>query len=134
VVRFLSDEWIAAFDRAAARAPGLTVPPGTDDLIIQHMVTDVPRAVSPDGERAFHLRLSTGPARVLAGRADTPTVTFTQSYATAAAVATGQASAQAAFMAGELRLGGRVDRLLAHHAALAAVDDCFAELRDATEH
>lgn len=128
---FLSEEWIADLDSAASAAPALVgVLPDdadVDALIIEHVVDD-------DGtERAFHLVLGQGPARARSGRAEVPTITFSQSRATAAAIASGRASAQSAFMAGDLRLGGRVDLLLAHHGALADLDDVFSEVRARTE-
>lgn len=127
---FLSDEWIADLDTAASTSPGLSdvLPDDEDeDLVIEHVVDD-------DGtERAFHLVIGHGPARARSGRAESPTITFAQDRATAVAIATGAASAQSAFMAGELRLGGRVDLLMAHHAALAELDDVFADVRTRTE-
>ncbi len=128
---FLSDEWIAALDAAASAAPGLVgvLPPDAEvsELVIQHVIDD------EGTERAFHVVLGPGPAHAHSGRADHPTITFSQDRATAAAIASGSASAQSAFMAGELRLGGRVDLLLAHHGALADLDDVFAEVRASTE-
>jgi hypothetical protein len=131
VVEFLSDEWIAELDSAANAASGLAgaLPDDAEiaELVIEHVVDD-------DGvERAFHLVIGRDRARAVPGRADRPTITFAQDRATAAAIASGSSSAQAAFMAGELRLGGRVDLLLAHHGALAELDDVFADLRARTE-
>jgi hypothetical protein len=131
VPRFLSDEWIAEMDAAASSAPSLVgvLPDDANitELVIEHVVDD-------DGdERAYHLVLGTGPARARQGHADTPTITFRQGRATAAAIASGASSAQAAFMAGDLRLGGRVDLLLTHHGALTELDDVFADVRARTE-
>jgi hypothetical protein len=127
---FLSDEWIADLDAAAAAAPGLSsvlADDETDELVIEHVIID------GDVERAFHLVIGHGPARARSGHAESPTITFSQDRATAVAIASGSASAQSAFMAGDLRLGGRVDLLLAHHAALAELDDVFADVRARTE-
>ena len=130
--RFLSDEWIEDLDALAAASSALEgIVPDAEEgaLVIQHVVTDVP----PGEDIAYHVVLGGGPARVRPGPAESATATFTQSYATARQIATGAASAQAAFMAGELRLGGRVDLLLTHHTALVAVDDVFAAVRERTE-
>lgn len=131
MLRFLSDEWIAALDAAAATSTALDGAIGGDEvLVVEHVVHD---GSGGDGAVAFHLRLGSGPARVRPGHADDPTVTFTQSRATAQAIASGTTSAQAAFMAGALRLGGRVDLLIEHHGALAEVDDVFAAVRERTD-
>jgi hypothetical protein len=133
VVRFLSDEWVAAMDRAANAAEGPRSGGGT--VVVQHVVTDVPDdlAAGRDSERVYHLVLTPDSAAVRPGRADAPTVTFTATYTVAAAVARGERSAQAAFMAGELRLGGAVEALLGQHAALGEVADPFAAVRAETE-
>lgn len=138
MLRFLSDEWIAALDDAARSSAALTGVLLSDEeggasVVVQHVVTGVPTTTDPAGEVAYHVVLDDGPTRVSRGRADDPTVTFTQTYDTARAVASGATSAQAAFMAGELRLGGRVDLLLAHHGALTGIDDVFADVRARTE-
>lgn len=138
MLRFLSDEWIAALDDAARRSAALSgVLAGEGEeavsVVVQHVVTDVPISTAPSGEVAYRVVLDDGPTRVVAGRADDPTVTFTQSYDTARAVASGATSAQVAFMAGDLRLGGRVDQLLTHHAALSGIDDVFADVRARTD-
>lgn len=125
MARFLSAEWITALDQALAGGARPALP---EPLVIQHVVTD-----GPDGEVVYHLRLDAAGSGAVPGRADDPTVTFTQTYATAAAISSGTASAQAAFMAGDLRLGGRVDALLANHAAIAELDDVLAPLRASTE-
>jgi hypothetical protein len=59
-------------------------------------------------------------------------VTFTQDRTTAAAIATGRLSAQAAFIDGRLRVGGDLSALLDRAAELAALDDLFASARAAT--
>lgn len=116
---FLSDAWFAELDAAAlaARIP--------DDLrvTIQQVVTD------DAGEVAFSIALGDGEVRVRRGRAATADVTFTQDRATAAAIAEGQLSAQAAFLDGRLRLGGDITALLDRAGALAAVDDLFSTVR-----
>jgi len=135
VARFLSGEWVAELDAAASASPGLADlfvdADDIDRLVVEHVVTDGPEGHGD--ERAFHLVLGPGPARARRGRAADPTVTFSQDRATATAIASGRASAQAAFMAGRLRVGGRVDLLLAHHGVLTDVDDVFADVRARTE-
>ncbi|MDZ7679574.1 MAG: SCP2 sterol-binding domain-containing protein [Acidimicrobiales bacterium] len=126
--RFLSDEWIAELDDRARALPELVLD-GDDELVVQHTVSGVPGR----GEVTFHLHLSSGPARVRSGPAEAPTVTFSHDHDTATALAAGEGSAQAAFMAGRLRVGGQIDQLIARHGQFAGIDDVFAALRAVTE-
>ena len=59
-------------------------------------------------------------------------VTLTMDYAIAAAIARGDRSAQDAFMAGELRLGGDAMALVRANEHLEAATDPFAALRAET--
>jgi putative sterol carrier protein len=124
VAVFLSAEWVAALDAAAT---GSSVPNGLR-LVVQQIVPDG----DGGGEVAYAVRIADGTVRVASGRADDADVTFTQDRATAAAIATGELSAQAAFIDGRLRVGGDLSALLEHTAALAALDDVFASARAAT--
>jgi putative sterol carrier protein len=121
VLRFLSDPWIDAMARAAEAATGPDVDP---PLVLQQVVTG-----RSGGEAAWSITLGAGTIAVAHGRADHPTVTFTQDLETAAAVNRGELSAQAAFMTGRLRVGGDVQVLLDRQPALAEVDDIFALVR-----
>jgi putative sterol carrier protein len=62
-----------------------------------------------------------------------PDVTFTQDRATAAAIASGELSAQSAFMAGRLRMGGDLRAVLDRSQDLTALDDVFASARPTTD-
>jgi hypothetical protein len=129
VPQFLSDEWIEMLGRTAAASPDLVLA-GDDELVVEHVVTDL-----PDGTRAvFHVRLSAAAPEVQRGPAHEPTVRFTQRYPTAVGIATGSISAQAAFMSGELQIGGKVDELIARHGALVGIADVFGALRADTQH
>lgn len=132
VPRFLSPEWIDEMHRAASTSTALAATtPADGPLVVQHVVTDAP---GDEHGGAFHLVVSADGAAVVAGTTEHATVTFTQSYRTASAIAAGTLSAQAAFMAGDLRLGGRVDRLMADHSLLAGLDEVFATVRSSTEY
>ncbi len=119
---FLSTEWIAALDAAAS---GRRAPDGLR-LVVQQVVRD------GDDEVAYAIRIADGSVRVTGGRAADADVTFTQDRPTAAAIATGELSAQAAFIDGRLRVGGDLSTLLEHTAALAALEDVFATARAGT--
>jgi len=127
VLRHLSPEWIVALDEAARASSSLREAAADLDLTVQQVVRD------GDDEVTWYVRLRGGEVGVRAGRADDADVTFTQDRATARAIADGELSAQAAFMAGRLRTGGDLTRLLAHREALADLDDVFADVRARTE-
>ena len=120
---FLSDAWIADLD-AAGRASQVA-----DELrvVVQQVVVD------EDGtEVAYVVRVAEGTVRVEAGRAPDADVTFTQPRGVAAAIAQGALSAQAAFLAGDLRVGGDLAAVLEGSRALGALADVFEPARAAT--
>ena len=98
-------------------------------LVLQQTVTD-----TPAGDVAWNVVVDNGTLRILAGMADQPDVTFTQSYATAKAIAMSEMSAQAAFMLGRLRIGGTVAKLIEHREAFDGLDDLFADIRAKTQY
>ena len=105
---FLSPAWFA--DRAAAPPD-----PNAVELTIQQRVTD-----GPDGEVAYVLRLAGGSVIIEPGQAEYPDVTITETYETALAIHEGRLSPAAAVAAGQVRVGGAVNLLLEHGAALEA--------------
>jgi putative sterol carrier protein len=129
VAHFLSPEWLADLDRAAAESPGLTAATADVALVVQQNVID-----GPEGDQSWHVTVDHGKVRVEPGPAAQPDVTFTQDHATAVAVGTGQLSAQAAFMLGKLRVGGTVGLLVQHRDAFDGLDDVFAEVRAGTDY
>jgi hypothetical protein len=127
VARYLSDEWLAELDRAAAADDGLRRATAGHHLVVQHDVT-----LGPDGDVTFHVDIDDGTVSFRPGAAASPTVTFTQDHETASAVGKGELSAQGAFMTGRLRVAGDLPALVDHHDALVGVDDVFAEVRSRT--
>lgn len=125
---YLSDPWFDEMADAAGRAQ----PPGDVRIVLQQVVTD--GAGGADGERevAYALRVAEGRVEVIRGRLAEADITFTQDRTTAAAIARGDLSAQAAFLAGRLRIGGDLHRAGEVATALADLDDVFAPLRAST--
>jgi putative sterol carrier protein len=118
--QFLSPEWVTALAEASRSA---RAPDGVR-LALQQVVVD------DDGtEVAYVVRVADGAVTVEPGRADDPDVTFTQDRATAEAIAAGTLSAQAAFLAGRLRVGGDLTAVLGGARDLAGLDDVFAAAR-----
>ena len=124
MVLFLSDPWFDAMAAAAASAapvsPELT-------LVVQQAVT-----MEDGSTRAWYVQVRDGAIAVQQGSHEAPSITFTVDAGTAAGIQSGTQSAQAAFMAGRLRVGGDVRVLLDQQAALQELDDVFAEVRAAT--
>jgi hypothetical protein len=125
-VDYLSDEWIRALIDAAADT-SVDQAAVAEPLVIQTIITG-----APSDEVAYRLVLDGSSLSVERGRAPDPTVTFTQTFATAAAVASGRSSAQAAFMAGDIRVGGDVTALIQHRTSLAGFDTVMARLAPIT--
>jgi predicted lipid carrier protein YhbT len=120
----LSPEWVASLAEASA---GAEVPQGVR-LVLQQVVVD------EDGsEVAYAVRLHDGAVEVEPGRAPDADVTFTQDRATAEAIAAGTLSAQAAFLAGRLRVGGDLTAVLEGARDLTGIGDVFAGARDGTK-
>jgi putative sterol carrier protein len=124
---YLSAEWLAEADAAASKSEPLRAATADVALVVQQEVTG-----GPDGDTAYHVIVDHGTVSVVPGRAAQPDVTFSQDHATAAAIGRGDLSAQAAFMIGKLRVGGDLERLLAHQDAFSGIDDVFEELRAST--
>jgi len=122
VAEFLSAAWLSTLEAAAH---GATVP---DELrlVVQQVVHDGGKEV------AYALRVAGRTVTVERGRVADADVTFTQDRATAAAIATGELSAQAAFIDGRLRVGGDLRAMVDRARDLAAIDDLFAAARAAT--
>jgi putative sterol carrier protein len=118
-VSHLSTEWIDALDASLASsvfAPELR-------LVVQHVVDDC----------AYHVAVAGGRARVVAGWADDPTVTFTQDRATATEIARGRLSAQQAFMSGRMTVRGDLPAVATAQDVLAELDRAFGAVREHTE-
>ena len=124
---FLSPDWLASLGAAAAASEGVREATRDVVLTVQHVVTG-----APAGEVRYWVRIDRGTVELGAGDAAAPHVTFREDYATAAALARGDVTPQAAVMAGRVRAAGDIGLLVAHRAARAGVDDAFAGVRAAT--
>lgn len=133
MLRFLSDEWIAALDRAAMASDALREATRDVSLTVQQIVT-TPMNGDERDTATWHVAVDHGAVRVRPGRAANPDVTFTEDVETAARISKGELSAQAAFMLGQLRVGGDAKRLVEHQRAFASLDDVFAEVRASTDY
>lgn len=126
MIAFLSPEWIAEYDRLV-RAAGS--PPVESPLVIEQRVIAGQPAVS------WQLLLDKQGAHVASDPADfaPPAVIFTQTTATATAIAKRSSTAHEAFMVGDLQITGDVTALTANTAVTEWLDSALGELYAATD-
>jgi putative sterol carrier protein len=126
VLRFLSADWLRAFD-AALRADGeLGARFAANPIAIAQEVGDL-------GVRYVIVLDGAGGRVEAADHALQADVTFVCDRSTAAGLARGTLNAQRALTSGRLKLRGEVDRLAAASTALAGLGDLLGALREDTE-
>lgn len=126
-VDYLSAEWLEALDEAVRSDEALAELTAGHDLVIEQVVER-----APGDAVVWQVHLVDGSPRVEVGAGARPTVRFTTDLATAEAITTGREAPQAAFLRGDLRIGGDTAALAAHRELLASVSDLTATLRDRT--
>ena len=126
MAQYLSPDWIDELH--AALSTDQAVRRATVDvaLTVQQVVTG-----GPDGDLTWTVVIDHGDVAVRAGTIDDADVTFRQDRDTALAVASGEVSAQAAFMIGKLTVTGDVGKLIEHQAAFTGIDDATDAVRAA---
>ena len=128
MARFLSPEWLAEVEAVARRDERVRHSASMVDLTVRHVVRG-----APQGDIAYNVHIADGTVQVEPGGTDGD-VELTQDYGTAVAISQGAVTPAAAFAAGRLKLGGRVDVLVRTGDALAALTDVFAQVRETTEY
>ena len=127
MLRFLSAEWVRAFDEALRAARGLGTRFAANPIAIAQEVAVEPvvrYVIVLDGD---------GGRVVSGGEAVDADVTFVCDRDTAVELARGTTNAQSALTSGRLKVRGEVDRLAAAGGALAGLGDLLADLRARTE-
>ncbi len=107
-----------------AAGGGQPAAPFTVRHVVQH---------TPDGEAAYDLRVSGGQVRLYQASAAPADLTFTTDYPTAAAIAAGKLSTDAALAAGRLRVSGDLRALARLTTTIGGLDPLPADLRADTE-
>ena len=120
---YLSPDWFAAAAELVAGSATLAERSQGVHLVLEQTVHDGTAEIS------WALRFDDGSASLVTGRADDATVSFSCARDTADAIHSGERSAQAAFIAGDLRIGGDVSALMQHASLFADLDDVLATLR-----
>ena len=127
MLRFLSAEWVRAFDEALRADRGLGVRFAASPIAIAQEVTVEPLV-------RYVIVLDGAGGRVESdAREVAPDVTFVSDRETAVGLARGTMNAQSALTSGRLKIRGEADRLAAASGALAGLGDLLADLRDRTE-
>ncbi len=121
MTRYLSPAW---FDALAASTERPDTPA---ELVLQQVVTG-----GPDGEVRYCVELRGSAATLIRGNAGDADMTFTSDYRTAAAIASGTLSTQAALLQGRIRVTGSPVQLAERHGHLGGFDPIPAELRAET--
>lgn len=127
VLRFLSAEWVRAFDEALRGDSGLGPRFAANPIAIAQEVTVEPLV-------RYVIVLDGAGGRVESdGRGIAADVTFVCDRDTAAGLARGTTNAQSALTSGRLKVRGAVDRLAVASGALAGLGDLLVDLRARTD-
>jgi putative sterol carrier protein len=125
VVKFLTDEWVSALDHEASAH----VSPIAETFVVEYRVQ-----LETNASFVYQIRFDAHGVTVRTGASSAATVVLSTDRVTAHGVANNTMSAQAAFMAGQLRLDGDTMAMVRNHDALASLDDIFAAVRTITEY
>ncbi|MET0145223.1 MAG: hypothetical protein ABW328_10635 [Ilumatobacteraceae bacterium] len=128
-VRYLSLQWLDELSRVVAGDDELRHLATVHEIGITQLV-----AGGPEGDVTYHLQVGAGEATFGPGAAEPEHVRMEQTWDTAVAVATGDLSAQTAFVDGHIRLFGDQQRLLDSQAVFGALDAVFDDVRQRTEY
>ncbi|CAM8646159.1 SCP2 sterol-binding domain containing protein [Acidimicrobiia bacterium] len=120
---YLTPEWFSAADAALRADATLRTASLNSTLILQQTVR------SDDDTITWHIRFENGSVSLHVGAAENPTVAFSCDRSIADAIHIGLISAQAAFMSGNLQLGGDVSALISNGELFAGLGDALAALR-----
>jgi len=128
VAQFLSPEWFAEVSRHGPPEPAS--PSDEPPLVIEQLVRG-----GPDGEVRYRVVITPGRATIEAPStpgAPAPDLTFACDWPTATGLAQGTLSAQAALMAGRLKVSGNLARLSGRAAELVGLDPVPESVRRRT--
>ncbi|MEO5842525.1 MAG: SCP2 sterol-binding domain-containing protein [Acidimicrobiales bacterium] len=125
MVKFLTDEWVSALDHEASAHRS----PIAESFVVEYRVQ-----LETDASFVYQIRFDTEGVTVSTGAPATATVVLSTDRVTAHGVATNTMSAQAAFMAGQLRLDGDTMAMVRNHDAFTSLDEIFEAVRTITEY
>jgi hypothetical protein len=135
VARFLSQEWVEAFNEAvadvelAAPGPGAGLAVRDGSFSMGQVVTG-----GPGGDVRTTLRVEAGRVAIASGEAGDAEVTIRLTWPDAVAMAAGELAPGEAIAAGRVRVRGDLSVLAEAQAVLVAVQPHLQELRSRTEY
>ena len=113
-VKFLSPEWIDAYNATVAADESVRAAMKGRTAVIQMLIAD-----GPDGDVRYWLRIGHGSVSAALGDADNAEVTISQSYDTAAKVNSGELDGQKAFTQGKVKIKGKMMKMMQLRGPLA---------------
>ena len=123
VVRFLSDDWLAAAADLTAAGAGNSVV-----CVVEQVVRN------GDGEVRYQVHVTAGAARVEPNADVAADVEIVENYDVAVAISRGELDPGAALAGGSITVRGDAGRLAAAADSLARMNDVLAPLRQRTEY
>jgi len=115
-VKYLSPEWIDAYNAAVAADDAVRKALKGKSAVIQMVVAE-----APAGEVHYSLRISDGTASASLGDAADAEVTIRQSYETSAQVNKGELDGAKAFTQGKVKITGKMIKMMQLQRPLAEV-------------
>jgi alkyl sulfatase BDS1-like metallo-beta-lactamase superfamily hydrolase len=116
-VKYLSPEWIDAYNAAVAADDAVHKALKGKSAVIQMVVADAPAG----GEVRYALRIGDGTASASLGDATDAEVTIRQSYETSAQVNKGELDGAKAFTQGKVKITGKMMKMMQLRGPLAEV-------------
>jgi putative sterol carrier protein len=115
-VKYLSPEWIDAYNAAVASDDAVRKALKGKSAVLQMVIAD-----APAGEVRYWLRIGDGTASVGLGDAENAEVTIHQSYETSAQVNRGELDGAKAFTQGKVKITGKMMKMMQLRGPLAEV-------------
>jgi putative sterol carrier protein len=122
-VKYLSPEWIDAYNAAMAKDDAVRAAVKGKNAAIQMVVSG-----APQGEVRYWLRIADGTASAGLGDMDGPDVTISQSYETSAQVNRGELDGTKAFTQGKVKITGKMLKMMQLRGPLAQVQAALATI------
>jgi putative sterol carrier protein len=106
-VKYLSQEWIDAYNAAMAGDEAVRAALKGKSAVLQMVISDAPHS-----EIRYWLRIADGSATAGLGDIADADVTISQSYDTSAQVNQGELDGQKAFMQGKVKIAGKMLKMM----------------------
>ena len=120
---YLTPAWFTEADALLRANEALTAQSQGVRLVLEQRVRNGDETI------IWHVRFADGVVSMTEGPADAPDIVFVSYAETAEGIRSGALSAQAAFIAGDLRIEGSINALLEHAELFAALEDVLGPLR-----